>query len=51
MNFTECLYERLGEETIGWDAARAIGEIPSPDKVLTKANHADIKVNCLHFAE
>ncbi|KAF9561230.1 ARM repeat-containing protein [Agrocybe pediades] len=44
MSFTEPLYERFNDEAISWDAAKAIGEIPAADKVLTKANHADVKI-------
>ena len=33
---------------VSWDAARAIGRIPGPDKVLTKRNHAVLRVNVLH---
>lgn len=42
--FAERLYEAFGDEAIGWEAAKAIGAIPSTDTVLTKANHAEVKV-------
>ncbi|KAF8159570.1 Dos2-interacting transcription regulator of RNA-Pol-II-domain-containing protein [Crassisporium funariophilum] len=44
MPFAERLYEAFGDDTISWEAAKAVGEIPSPDTVLTKANHAELKV-------
>lgn len=44
MVFTERLYEAFGDESISWEAAKAIGDVASPDTVLTKANHAEIKV-------
>ena len=48
MIFTERIYDVFEDESIGWEAARAIGEIVTPDAVLTKANHAEIKV-CYHI--
>lgn len=50
--FTDRLIELFDDSDIGWDAARAIGQIVSTDKVLTKKNHAVIKVNllsCYHY--
>ncbi|KAJ3516937.1 hypothetical protein NLJ89_g807 [Agrocybe chaxingu] len=44
MNFAERLFDVFGDETIGWDAARAMGDIPAHDSVLNKANHAEIKI-------
>ncbi|KAF9480547.1 ARM repeat-containing protein [Pholiota conissans] len=44
MTFSERLYNTFGDETVGWEAARAIGDIASPDPVFTKVNHAEIKV-------
>ena len=44
MNFTERLYEVFDDASISWEAAKAIGEIPKADSILTKANHADVKV-------
>lgn len=44
MSFSERLYSAFGDRDIGWEAAKAIGEIASSDTVLTKANHAEIKV-------
>ncbi|KAF8909296.1 Dos2-interacting transcription regulator of RNA-Pol-II-domain-containing protein [Gymnopilus junonius] len=42
--FAERLYGAFGDETIGWEAAKAVGAIPSADSILTKANHAEVKV-------
>jgi len=44
MWFVDSLFNVLGDEQIGWDAARAIGEIGSADKILTKRNHAIVKI-------
>ena len=44
LTFIERLYDAFGDESIGWEAAKAVGEIVSPDMILTKANHAEIKV-------
>lgn len=44
MTYAERLYDAFGDGKIGWDAAKALGEIVGSDTVLTKANHADIKV-------
>ena len=44
MNFAERLYEAFDDASISWDAAKAIGEIPKADSILTKANHAEVKV-------
>ena len=33
------------DENIGWDAARAIGQIGRTDNVLTKRNHAVVRVS------
>jgi len=44
MKFAERLYDAFGDEVIGWEAAKALGEIASPDPILTKANHAEVKV-------
>ena len=32
------------DEHVSWDAARAVGRIPGTDKVLTKKNHAVLRV-------
>ncbi|KAI0339641.1 ARM repeat-containing protein [Trametopsis cervina] len=37
------LFDLFGDSAVSWDAARAIGDIARPDKVLTKANHAVTK--------
>jgi DNA repair/transcription protein MET18/MMS19 len=44
MPFSERLYTLFDDSEVAWDAAKALGEIASQDSVLTKANHADIKV-------
>lgn len=44
MRFVDRFFELLGDENIGWDAGRVIGEIAGTDEVLTKENHASIKV-------
>jgi DNA repair/transcription protein MET18/MMS19 len=44
MRFVDHLFEVLGDEQIGWNAARGIGEIGSTDDILTKRNYAIIRV-------
>lgn len=44
MTFVERLYGIFDDESVGWEAAKAIGEIPSTDVVLTKANRAEVKI-------
>jgi DNA repair/transcription protein MET18/MMS19 len=44
MTFAERLYEAFDDASISWEAAKAIGEIPKADSILTKANHAEVKV-------
>ncbi|KDR80617.1 hypothetical protein GALMADRAFT_240958 [Galerina marginata CBS 339.88] len=44
ITFAERLYDAFDDEVIGWEAAKAIGSIPEQDTVLTKANHADVKI-------
>jgi RNAPII transcription regulator C-terminal len=43
--FVNRLFELFDDAEIGWDAARAIGQVGTVDKVLTKRNHAVIKVS------
>jgi len=38
------MFEVFADEDINWVAAKGFGDIVSSDKVLTKANHAQIKV-------
>ena len=38
------LFELFDDEHVSWDAARAVGKIPATDKVLTKKNHAILRV-------
>lgn len=45
--FTDRLVDLFDDVDIGWDAARAIGRIVDQDKVLTKKNHAVIRVSAL----
>lgn len=42
--FIDKLFEVFHDETIGWDAARIVGEVAAPDDVLTKKHHAVIRV-------
>ncbi len=39
------LFDLFGDAAVSWDAARAIGEIAWQDKILTKKNHAVVKVS------
>jgi hypothetical protein len=41
--FVDRLFELLEDQNVGWDAARAIGDISGPDNVLTKRNNANIR--------
>ncbi len=43
-SFVDKLFELFGDADVGWDAARAIGQVGTADKELTKRNHAIIKV-------
>lgn len=42
--YTDKLFELFDDPNVGWDAARAIGKVPRKDKVLTKQNHAVVRV-------
>ncbi|KAI0372603.1 ARM repeat-containing protein [Pilatotrama ljubarskyi] len=44
MAHVDRLFELFDDGDVNWDAARAVGRIPGPDKILTKSNHAVIKV-------
>ncbi|KZT07275.1 ARM repeat-containing protein [Laetiporus sulphureus 93-53] len=44
MAHAERLFTLFGDEAVSWDAARALGRVVSADKVLTKRNHAVIKI-------
>jgi RNAPII transcription regulator C-terminal len=48
-HFTARVFEAFSDETISWNAAKAIGEIAAVDSILTKRNHAVIKVSLLAF--
>lgn len=41
--FTNRLFE-VFDDSINWDAARALGEVGGSDIILTKRNHATVKV-------
>lgn len=41
---TDYVFRLFEDADVNWDAARAIGAIVATDKVLTKRNHAVIKV-------
>ncbi|PFH51873.1 hypothetical protein AMATHDRAFT_74737 [Amanita thiersii Skay4041] len=43
LRFRDALFEVVKNEEIGWEAAKAIGEIAVIDNVLTKKNHAVVK--------
>jgi DNA repair/transcription protein MET18/MMS19 len=43
--FVNRLFELFDDTEVGWNAARAIGQAGTVDKVLTKRNHAVIKVS------
>ena len=45
--FTDKLFDLFGQSEVGWDAARAIGEAVKKDQILTKANHAVVRVRTL----
>jgi len=44
MNFAERLYDLLKDKEIGWEAAKGLGDIVNSDAVLTKDNHANVKI-------
>jgi DNA repair/transcription protein MET18/MMS19 len=44
MPFRDALFEAAKDEVIGRTAAKAIGEIVAADGVLTRKNHAIVKV-------
>lgn len=39
----------MGDSQVGWDAGRAIGDIVATDAILTKQNHANIRVGVIVF--
>ncbi|KAI5124282.1 hypothetical protein M0805_005129 [Coniferiporia weirii] len=43
-NIVDRLFKLFGDSEVGWDAARAIGEIAGSGDVLTKKNHAVIRI-------
>ena len=42
--FVDRLIELLGDNSMCWDAARLLGELGGSDLILTKRNHAVLKV-------
>ncbi|SJL03979.1 uncharacterized protein ARMOST_07336 [Armillaria ostoyae] len=44
LDFADRLFGVFGDESIGWDAAKAIGQVVEPGDVLSKSNHAVIKI-------
>jgi len=42
--FVDALFEAVKDGEIGWTAAKAIGEIAAADGILTKKNHAIVKI-------
>lgn len=43
--FIDRIFEILGDTQVGWDAGRAIGDTVATDTILTKQNHATVKVS------
>jgi len=46
LSFTDKLLDALSDEIIGWDVARALGDVAAADDVLTKKHHAVFRVCC-----
>ncbi|KAG6890017.1 hypothetical protein C0992_003362 [Termitomyces sp. T32_za158] len=42
--FTDKIFELFAEKEISWDAAKTLGDIASSDQILTKCNHAVLKI-------
>ncbi|KAG6869217.1 hypothetical protein C0993_009080 [Termitomyces sp. T159_Od127] len=42
--FTDNILELFADDEISWDAAKTLGDIASSDQVLTKRNHAVLKI-------
>ena len=47
--FVDRLFTLFDDVEVGWDAARAVGDVVNQDKLLTKKNHAVIRVCISHF--
>lgn len=45
MKNVDRLIDLFDDESVSWDAARAVGRIPGADKILTKRHHAVVKVS------
>ncbi|KAG9001211.1 hypothetical protein FRB90_011657 [Tulasnella sp. 427] len=43
-NFIENIFGLLGDESVGWDAARAIGMLAKDEETLSKSNYAVVKL-------
>ncbi|KAG8999782.1 hypothetical protein FRB90_011960 [Tulasnella sp. 427] len=43
-NFVEDIFGLLGDESVGWDAARAIGMLAKDEETLSKSNYAVVKL-------
>lgn len=49
--YADMLFSLFGDESVNWDAAKAVGDIGSGGKdVLTKKNFAVLKVSVLDLA-
>ena len=48
--FVDQLFSLFDDRVISWDAARAVGTVVNSDKILTKKNHAIVKVRSLPSA-
>ena len=44
MAHVDRLFGLFQDEDVGWDAARSVGRMPGAGKVLTKRNHAILRV-------
>lgn len=44
--FTDRIFDIFDDADISWDAAKAIGEVAGTDLILTRQNHAIVKVSC-----
>lgn len=45
MKNVDRLFDLFDDEQVSWDAARTVGRIPATDKILTKKNHAILRVS------
>lgn len=42
--FAQKLFDLFSDVSVNWDAAKGIGLIPGNDSILTKQNHAVVKI-------